>query len=207
MPSTFGRLLLPGVSVALTSSVCVASAAVDCLGSPRWKLGGIAGHGVRSDLVEIVPRAASGSLRRADSSLRGMVVRRTLEHERSFAGACWSIDASLAWHGGATSHREAVLALRPEWPLARIGNVKVLAAWGLGWSQSFGKPWSDYEHPDRPEGYQALLHMSPEIGLRWRGRKDWEVGVRVHHRSGVYGIVAPGKVGANYLSVLVLRQL
>ena len=35
----------------------------------------------------------------------------------------------------------------------------------------------------------------------------WSVVLRVHHRSGVYGLVAPRNVGSNFLAVGVERRL
>jgi hypothetical protein len=40
------------------------------------------------------------------------------------------------------------------------------------------------------------------------GRSDskWSVPVRIHHRSGVYGLIAPRKVGSNFITIGLRRD-
>jgi hypothetical protein len=79
-------------------------------------------------------------------------------------------------------------------------------AWGLGLSQTSGRPWSDYTDPDKPKGYRTLFHMAPEVALRFSGLPDTSLALRVHHRSGLYGVFAPRRVGANHLALVLMQR-
>jgi hypothetical protein len=181
---------------------------------PQWSMGIMGGEALNHNLTEILPKAVEGDLEFKPAHLAGVMVRRELEVPETFAA--WgrahgvltrtSLELDLLKGGGLVHNTELVLAWRPAvtpWP---DQPVQVEFAWGIGASQSFGEPWSDYTDPDHPKGYRSLFHMSPEIALRWRDNPSWSLAMRINHRSGMYGIFAPRRVGSNHLMLVLAHD-
>jgi hypothetical protein len=68
----------------------------------------------------------------------------------------------------------------------------------------------DYEdgtkdNPDEVYHFQNYLQFQANLG---HGEyKDFQLFFRIHHRSGVYGIVAPPKVGSNFVGLGINYKL
>ncbi len=199
------------LSCILLVGICLLGA-VEAAETQRWSLGVAVGQALDSNLPEVIPNALKGDLEFGPAYLNGLLVRRDLG-ETDPIGA-WirgagvplatSIELFAAKAHGETSNVEVALDWRPALTLWSAGSWGVDLAWGLGVTHSFGKPWSDYYDPDRPEGYRTLFHMAPELALRYGA---WTAGLRIHHGSGLYGIVAPRHVGWNYLTLTLVREL
>jgi hypothetical protein len=52
-----------------------------------------------------------------------------------------------------------------------------------------------------PGGSRLLHYFSPELTFAWPDRKDIELVIRIHHRSGAYGFVSRVDSGAQYTTV------
>ncbi len=72
----------------------------------------------------------------------------------------------------------------------------------VGLSYAFSDPMYEDTETGSPDGerYRLQQYMAFEIDF---GRSDskWSVPVRIHHRSGVYGLIAPRKVGSNFITI------
>lgn len=173
-----------------------------------WTLGMVAGRAVDSNLFDIVPQGLGGDLKRVDSHLYGGLVRRELPAPGWLAdwGVSTSVELTVAHATGIAHNTDVALDWRPALSLWQFDGGTLDLAWGFGLLHSFGEPWSDYVDPDRPRGYRNFVHMAPELVLRWGPQREWGLGLRVHHRSGMYGLLAPRRVGANYPAVTLTRQ-
>lgn len=59
----------------------------------------------------------------------------------------------------------------------------------------------------RADGTRKLLHyLAPEITFSLPDRRDWELVFRLHHRSGIYGILGCSSCGTNVVSVGVRKH-
>jgi hypothetical protein len=116
----------------------------------------------------------------------------------------WGISAIVAKHSGMQSNWELDGALTLKYqelfPDNRYFNSDL--AFGIGLSYAFDTPY--YEEPyinddGSPEYYklQSFLHFDIEV----YSPKLEKVHLlfRVHHRSGIYGLVAPPHVGSNFV--------
>lgn len=83
-------------------------------------------------------------------------------------------------------------------------TVDASIAFGLGVSAVSEEP----EHERRINGAtdQALCAMVLEFTAALPSRPDWELAFRVHHRSGVWGLVNDVKGGSNYLLLGLKRH-
>ena len=121
-----------------------------------------------------------------------------LFHRMRFEG-----EGQLSKHWGLQhnyeSHGAVLFRTRTFNPFASFGFS---FAMGTGLSYAFGEP--TYE--DGPGGvkggphYRLQNYIVAEIVWAWLGLPDFAVVSRVHHRSGVYGLVAPQGVGSNFLA-------
>lgn len=165
---------------------------------------GFAGQGVDHDLLEIPGRLVS--LDREGSFLKGFAVA----HDA--AGA----DARVRWHGEVFLGDHTGLQRLTEASLT--GGVMVLplpstAPWlelrcGIGLSHAFGTPtYEDGPRDDPGRRYRTQLGLVIDLTGRPSGWAGWGIGFRVHHRSGAYGLIAPRRVGSNFVGLTVSRRL
>ncbi len=111
------------------------------------------------------------------------------------------LEANVGTHFGLQHHSELNSALLFRWrrfPWRDHLNTSV--AFGLGPSLALQAPRIE-ERPDRPAS-PLLVFMPVELTL---GRppthgSSWELLLRVHHRSGAYGVVSPAR-GSNFISL------
>lgn len=179
-----------------------------------WSIGLLAGQALNANLVDLLPQAVRGDLDFADARVGGLVIRRDLTPPGLLSdwGAAHqvpvstSLELSLLKSSGLATNTELALDWRPAFTPWQWSAVSLEFAWGLGLSQTSGRPWSDYTDPDKPQGYRTLFHMAPEVALRFSGLPDTSLALRVHHRSGLYGVFAPRRVGANHLALVLMQR-
>lgn len=141
----------------------------------------------------------------------------------------WSYDAS-GIVGGAVSRRIVTLFktfdVEGEAGIAqRFGNQDDSEIWGALYLRYTAFPWNDYltttaamsiglnyatgvsdfekEHSklDPPGGTHVMHYFSPEITFALPEHRERQLVLRLHHRSGAYGIVSGASSGATYMSI------
>lgn len=88
-----------------------------------------------------------------------------------------------------------------EIPLGRRASFNL--AWGNGLSYAFSPPRLELG-PGRLPGAdtpQLLWHMSAEAEFAAAASPGYSGFMRIHHRSGVFGLIAPEWSGSNYLGI------
>jgi len=110
------------------------------------------------------------------------------------------LEANAAFHAGLQRHPEVNTALLVRWhrfPWDRYVNTTV--AFGLGPSYAFRTPRVEV-HPRRPAS-RLLVFMPVEITFAPPQRRNprWELLLRIHHRSGAFGLVSDAR-GSNFVS-------
>ena len=92
-------------------------------------------------------------------------------------------------------------------PFAELGPLRARIGAGLGFSYAFGTPTYEdgsEEDPNRRWRFQNYNAFEVEMGhAAWR---DTTLVARVHHRSGLYGLIAPKRVGSNFVALAVRHQ-
>jgi hypothetical protein len=108
----------------------------------------------------------------------------------------------FAKHHGLQSNFELGGAYTLRSPDLSLGPLAVNAAAGVGLSHAFGRPTYEdgpFDDPTRRYRTQLLILFEAEWKLRYV--EQLSLVTRVHHRSGVYGFIAPRNVGSNFLAV------
>lgn len=112
------------------------------------------------------------------------------------------IEALLGKHHGRQHNTEAGAAWQLRFAPLRLPLLRVRPSVGIGLSYAIGDP--AYEDGPRfdPEKRYHLLNFNI-YELEWSLAKAPAVSLvtRIHHRSGIWGVIAPPVVGSNFLAV------
>jgi hypothetical protein len=190
------------------------NAAVDeplLLRQRTFHLSGYLSHWVNSNLPPFLYNAATGKLTFADAYFAAVggatvVVPRfdLILPGTSFGlrGNSIEIEAQGVKHFGFQDHVEGTIAAvvrSGEVPL--FGGLSVNVAWGNGFSYAFSDP--DYEKgPDSIRGVDTRrlqYYMGFETEFTHASEPDIHLVAKLHHRSGIYGVISPQRTGSNYI--------
>jgi len=168
------------------------------------------GQGVDANLLEIPGDLFGGSLTRDDTWFAG------IGYQHGLAPPGW-LDAAFRWarmdgvgtavelvalqHWGLQDNAEAGVAYAIRSPKATLGPVTVGAGFSIGFSYAFGTPsYEDGPKDDPEKRYRFQNYNAYE--LEWGLKRFPSVSfvTRVHHRSGAYGLIAPRRVGSNFIT-------
>lgn len=206
---TAAALLAVGL---LAAGAPARAAGGDAAQGSRFFLAAYGARWVDSDLPDIPGKLVQGKLEVDDSWLAGLMFtwRATPDiglpwpgREPGRDGLALELDGQLIRHYGLQDHFEAagaVVLRTPDW--RPVGDFGVNLAWGHGLSWAF-------DHPEYEKGVNGLrgqetrrlqYHMSIELEF---GRGAWAVRpfLRLHHRSGIFGVISPRETGSNYLGL------
>ena len=106
-------------------------------------------------------------------------------------------ELNAARHWGQQDHFELNAAASLRWtrfPWDRLTDTS--AAWGIGPSRAFGDPVIEDRRPSRTQVFMvAELAFAPPATRQG----SWEAFLRIHHRSGVFGVVSDAS-GSNFIA-------
>jgi len=118
-------------------------------------------------------------------------------------GVRLELEGQLTKHWGLQYNYESHLAIAVRTPdLNPFLGLTINIAYGDGLSYAHSKP----SFEDGPDGMQAgprykLQHfMGLEVVLGWTGLPYFQLVAKIHHRSGIWGVVAPPGVGSNFIT-------
>lgn len=179
-----------------------------------WSVAAMSAQGVDSDLLQLVPDALIGALRPESSYAHGLIAAAPAATPQALESFCaWSGigPCKLAWETTALKHS----GRQHQYELAGGVRLGVATPAFPGWrhqlsttqglSYAFGRPsYEDGSRDDPERRYRLQYHMAFEFETAHESAPAWSLGLRIHHRSGMYGLVAPPRVGSNFVG-LVLR--
>lgn len=170
-----------------------------------------AGQGVNHNLKELPGRIATGRLdwdKTYFTALGFGKVRGTLGQSFNslqstpFASFRHGYEMVLVQHRGLQCDTEFGAAYTLRTPDLQMGALGVNFGAGAGLSYALGTPsYEDSSKLDPGRHYRLQLLGLFELEWRMRGLDNLSVITRVHHRSGVYGLIAPQHVGSNFLAL------
>ena len=179
---------------------------------PRFFLALYGARWVDSDLPDMPGKLAGGTLEVDDAWLAGLAFtwRATPDiglpwpgRDPGREGIALELEGQLIRHFGLQDHFETTAALVLRTPTWRpLGDFGVNLAWGNGLSWAFDDP--AYEKGQTglrgQETRRLQYHMSLELEFP-PGDSRVRPFLRLHHRSGMYGVTSPQETGSNYLGV------
>jgi len=104
-------------------------------------------------------------------------------------------------HHGMQSHVEVdcAMSMRYKELLPHNDVINANYAMGIGLSYAFATPvYEDTASNGKYYRFQAFLHFDVEIYTPYFSHVSFLA--RVHHRSGIYGLIAPRNVGSNFVA-------
>lgn len=124
-----------------------------------------------------------------------------LMHDTIFASIRQGYELVLLKHHGLQKNAEAGIAYSLRSPDLHLGVMSVNFSAGVGISQAFGTPTYEDGSKEKPDQrYNTQQLMLFEFEWRIRGLDNLAIVTRIHHRSGVYGLIAPRHVGSNFFA-------
>ncbi len=107
----------------------------------------------------------------------------------------------LVQHHGLQDNAEVGAAYTLKTPDLELGALGVNFGSGIGLSYALGNPsYEDGAKEDPNRRYRLQLLLLLDLEWRISGLDRWSLVTRVHHRSGMYGLIAPQHVGSNFLA-------
>ncbi len=160
-------------------------------------------QGVDTDLPQLPKHLFGGTLVFEDARLYTLsYVRDLAAYPIGYTRLHLGIEGVLGKHDGIQNHLETALAfqlklsgiLPPKSPF----NIDYAVADGL--SYAFDEPRYEDTPENEPDRYYRLQNfISMDFDFYARTCPSVQLMLRLHHRSGVYGLIAPPKVGSNFI--------
>jgi hypothetical protein len=169
-----------------------------------------AAQGVDHNLLELPGAIVGGDIEWEKSYFAGVGLGKTFGtlgqsvgylRDKSFGKIRHGYELVVVKHHGLQDNLEAGAAYLLRTPDAHLGILGVNFAAGVGLSYAFDDPTYEDGPEDNPEErYRLQLLALFEFEWRLRGVEHLSFVTRTHHRSGVYGVIAPRHVGSNFLA-------
>jgi hypothetical protein len=197
--SRLGMALRNAARAAVAASA-ITAAGVACAAGWGWpdQFSAYAGHGADHDLPGLPTAIVRGPIRWEDARFVGVGAGREIG---SLADSFhYGYEVILLKHHGLQHNGELGAAWTLRAPPLQWGPVGVDFMAGAGASYALGRPTYEDGPVDNPSRRYRLQFLAL-FELQWRLAQveHWSLVTRVHHRSGIYGIVAPRHVGSNFL--------
>jgi hypothetical protein len=206
-PAVAGR-----ISRGIAGAACLA---LLCLGSPAaaqnpersWHLTAYGSRWVNADLLDIPERTFTGDLTAEDAYFVGAGLSRVIVPSFSiplpgtgfaFRGNRIELEGQVLRHFGDQSHWEGTVALMfrtGQIPL--FGGLSVNLAFGEGLSYASERP--RLEGSFRVEPSRFLNYLAFEAEFSHASLPGVSFVPRIHHRSGIFGLVAERESGSNFI--------
>ena len=171
-------------------------------------------HGVwvDSNLPDMPGKIVTGNLEFEDSYYIGLTYARTLVNDFTiplpfskvrFRGWDLELEGSLLKHYNIQTHWETTCALvlrtRQFVPLSFLGWT---FAGGWGFSYAFSEPSLEKGPEGIPgeDSVQLQSHLVIEADFFYPEFDRLHLITRIHHRSGIYGVISPQETGSNFLA-------
>ena len=177
------------------------------LGERMWHLTGYVGRWANTDLLDVPERSFRGNLTFEDSNFAGLGLSRVLipsfsipviGTDQAFHGNKIEIEGQALRHFGDQNHWEGTLAL-----MFRTGQIPLFR--GLSVNLAFGEGLSYASERPRLEGSfrveptRFLNYLAFEAEFSHPSLPGVSFVSRIHHRSGIFGVIAPKESGSNFI--------
>ena len=186
---------------------CLSSPAATQSAERSWHLTAYGSQWVNADLLEIPERAVTGGLTSEDAYFVGAGLSRVLVPSSSiplpgtdfaFHGNRIELEGQVLRHFGDQSHWEGTIALvfrTGQIPL--FGGLSVNIAFGEGLSYASERP--RLEGSFRVEPSRFLNYLAFEAEFSHASLPGVYFVPKIHHRSGIFGLIAPRESGSNFI--------
>lgn len=114
----------------------------------------------------------------------------------------YELEGQVAVHSGWQSHQEVNGAFTVRWlPFPWDRYLDTSIALGNGLSYATKEPPLEIQDSHDNRSSQWLYFILVELAFGLPGNKQWELFTRVHHRSGVFGLIHEVDSGSNFIGM------
>jgi hypothetical protein len=177
--------------------------------SGEWSLGVVRTQWVETRLPLFPKNLVTGNLRPRQSFATTLVATKRLgtldiapERWWGVSGIGVEAEGTLSVHDGYQDHVEATAGVMLRSPGLDWDGV---GRFGLGWANGFSYAFSAPKFERGASGVRGLdserfqYYMAFEATFSPEGAPNMELFTRLHHRSGIYGVISPDNTGSNML--------
>jgi len=112
----------------------------------------------------------------------------------------YELEGQVARHAGKQDHTEVNCAFTLRWlPFIWDKYLDTSFAFGNGLSYATSDPELEIRESDDHRTNQLLYYILVEFAFSLPQRPDWDLFVRVHHRSSVFGLIGNISTGSNFV--------
>lgn len=114
----------------------------------------------------------------------------------------YEVEGQAAWHSGMQHHEELNCAFTLRWlPFIWDRYIDTSFAFGNGLSYATSDPELEIREGDEQKTNQLLYYILVEMAFALPREPQWELFVRIHHRSSVFGLIGNIRTGSNFVGV------
>lgn len=114
----------------------------------------------------------------------------------------YEVEGQVAWHSGEQTHAEGNAAFTLRWlPFPWDRYLDTSFAFGNGLSYATSEPELEIREGDEQETNQLLYYILVELAFAVPQYESWDLFVRIHHRSSVFGVIDGITTGSNFVGL------
>ena len=114
----------------------------------------------------------------------------------------YELEAQAAWHSGMQHHEELNCAFTLRWlPFIWDRYVDTSFAFGNGLSYATSDPELEIREGDEHKTSRVLYYILVELAFALPRQPQWNLFVRIHHRSSVFGLIDNITTGSNFVGL------
>lgn len=175
----------------------------------EWSMSMVRTQWVETRLPLFPKNLVEGNLRPRESYATSFIVTRPLGTLDIAPGAWWGVsgigveaEGTLSIHDGLQDHAETTLGVMLRSPKADVAGLGEV---GVGWANGFSYAFSDPAFERGASGARGVdserlqYYMGFEATFTPAVAPNVEIFGRLHHRSGIYGVISPDDTGSNML--------
>jgi hypothetical protein len=205
------RLRLPALASLAFCLLLSLPAAAQEVRERRWHGTLYVGQWISSRLLDVPRRLGAGDVETEDAYYASAIASRVLVPDLRtdiawlapiIDGSSLELEAQLGWHLRLQRHGEATLSLawRSRDLVLPLGGLRVNVAAAEGLSYALSRPaFEGVVNEVRPR--QFLNYLAFEFEVSHPAMPGVALVPRLHHRSGIFGLIAPQGSGSNFLGV------
>jgi hypothetical protein len=174
----------------------------------------LTGESINSNLIDLPAKSLKGDLEFEVYKLTGIGYQKDVAHPDFIASgldyfgindAKSSLELMAVQHYPQHSLLENVVAYHIKSRPFDWSWTKLTLGFSIGLSYVYGTPAFDDGSKDASNKKYRLLNYNAYEASFWNQKEDSAVFFRIHHRSGMYGLIAPEGVGSNFLTLGIKR--
>ena len=114
----------------------------------------------------------------------------------------YELEGQVAWHSGMQHHEEVNCAFTLRWlPFPWDKYLDTSFAFGNGLSWATDEPELEIREGDENKSNQLLYYILVELAFAFPRQPQWNLFVRIHHRSSVFGVIDNITTGSNFVGL------